>query len=641
MRFDVSSIECVERRQQDLRCAASRCMQTMSMKLIATLFVLIAMFTPLEAAAARCASGALPASAHQITAQTASYFGRGASDALYAAEYAPDCSLLVGGRVTNGSNTFADVTNVGNPLLAIAPGTTGSVARMSTDGTLLLDRSVFGVQVNDLAVSQTSGDVAVASDVALAVVASDLRTLRWSVAGNASRVSMTADGRVAALFGKTLRVYSASGVVLFEVRYGDALVGDVAIDAASGLVFVTGFAQRNGSACSQLQVAWIRAYELNPAGALRWLAYDYPPSVADDHGDCADTRGRFLAIGEDGKLYFAGTSAGGNAIFRWSPQARADVDAHLAPTAAWPGAANVTPDGDNYVQAFNTASNHITYVARFDPPTGRHEMGFFLLSRLGVAADGNPRGNSIEPRAIAADAEGRVYVGGVSAYQLKNRELASINGTSLAAYAGEDAWLLISSPDYARRDLWVAFNHGGRATIHGIAASRGAVAVAAAVSSAPLYISSNAVQAAPPLATTTPAEKSGFFATLSLPELSPVCWFDVDADGAITAHRDGVVLLRRMQNQASASWTARTGIDAARANTARTRATLALSTMALDIDGNGTIDIATDGLLLTRALLGFRGVALVANALGNPPASGSWRNSAAAIESYLATQCVR
>lgn len=41
---------------------------------------------------------------------------------------------------------------------------------------------------------------------------------------------------------------------------------------------------------------------------------------------------------------------------------------------------------------------------------------------------------------------------------------------------------------------------------------------------------------------------------------------------------------------------------------------------ALDIDGNGVVDAATDGLLVLRYLLGFRGAALVANATAASPA---------------------
>jgi len=58
------------------------------------------------------------------------------------------------------------------------------------------------------------------------------------------------------------------------------------------------------------------------------------------------------------------------------------------------------------------------------------------------------------------------------------------------------------------------------------------------------------------------------------------------------------------------------------------------STLAVfDIDGDGQIDSATDGLLVLRYLLGMRGAALVAGALG---ACAS--RDAAAIEAYLATR---
>jgi len=52
---------------------------------------------------------------------------------------------------------------------------------------------------------------------------------------------------------------------------------------------------------------------------------------------------------------------------------------------------------------------------------------------------------------------------------------------------------------------------------------------------------------------------------------------------------------------------------------------------ALDVDGNGTPDAATDGVLLLRYLMGVRGAALIAGALGN----GASRNTAGAVESFL------
>lgn len=60
------------------------------------------------------------------------------------------------------------------------------------------------------------------------------------------------------------------------------------------------------------------------------------------------------------------------------------------------------------------------------------------------------------------------------------------------------------------------------------------------------------------------------------------------------------------------------------------------STLAvLDIDGDGRVEATTDGLLLLRYLLGLRGSALAAGALGLCAS-----RDAAAIESYLATRVV-
>ncbi len=55
-----------------------------------------------------------------------------------------------------------------------------------------------------------------------------------------------------------------------------------------------------------------------------------------------------------------------------------------------------------------------------------------------------------------------------------------------------------------------------------------------------------------------------------------------------------------------------------------------------DLDGDGTRDAATDGLLLLRTLFGFTGNAVTDNALGAEPRT---RNDWAAIRSYLNTTC--
>ena len=57
----------------------------------------------------------------------------------------------------------------------------------------------------------------------------------------------------------------------------------------------------------------------------------------------------------------------------------------------------------------------------------------------------------------------------------------------------------------------------------------------------------------------------------------------------------------------------------------------------MDVDGNGRVDATTDGLLMTRYMLGLRGPALVSGALG----TGATRTLPADIESYLATPCAQ
>ncbi len=52
------------------------------------------------------------------------------------------------------------------------------------------------------------------------------------------------------------------------------------------------------------------------------------------------------------------------------------------------------------------------------------------------------------------------------------------------------------------------------------------------------------------------------------------------------------------------------------------------------MDGNGQVDALTDGLLLIRYMFGLRGNALIQGAVGSSAA----RNTAAAIETYIATQ---
>ena len=108
--------------------------------------------------------------------------------------------------------------------------------------------------------------------------------------------------------------------------------------------------------------------------------------------------------------------------------------------------------------------------------------------------------------------------------------------------------------------------------------------------------------------------------------------FDLDADSSVDTLTDGVLILRVLQGLSDSPLTA----GALAAGAQRTDPS-AVRTFALDVapkfdvDGNGALELANDGVLIVRYLLGFRGDALIADAIGN----GARRAQAADIEQYL------
>ena len=394
----------------------------------------------------------------------ASLIGGGAADEMNVAVAAADCSSYVGGRVSGSISV--SLRNIGPQTTASS---TGVLLRIDHSGRQI-SGARFGNVITDSQSRPGSSDIVIASDVGLAILTGDLATTRWMDSGSFRRVAIARDGTIAALGGSTgkrLFVYSPSGSLLYTRDFGDALVEDVAIrsgtSSADLRIVVTGMAQRDGGGCTQLQVAWMRAY--NVANELAWRGYDWTHAQAfGQQSSCADTRGYRLEMGGDDQLYFAGETAGGNSIFRFQP---GQLDAN-APNVAT----------DQYNTAFNTASNHITYFARLDPLNGRIDAGSFLLSRLSSG-----RGNTIRPRAIAADASGRLYVAGVSAASIQNRASLRLNGQTLADYAGGDAYFLVVSADLRTRLQWNVLSDGGTGEIRAIGVNGNTLVMAARVDS--------------------------------------------------------------------------------------------------------------------------------------------------------------
>lgn len=383
----------------------------------------------------------------------ATYLTGDGADSAGAVDIAPDGTLVYGGSIHPEAFGLTATS-----LLAGGP---AGVARLSADGRSALSVTRLGQSITDMQVAAGSGDIAVTGNFGVAVLDAAASELKWSVEiGGASRVAIAADGTVAGLFGKTLRVIGPDAELLgtAEIATNQA-VNDVAIDGASQTVIVTGFKQDDGAPCTQLQIPFLRAFAYD--GTPKWTGYDWNKDEVGATSECADSRGYALGMGRDGKLYFAGESHGGNTVFRRLPQ---DLTT-FAP------AVKSDPYNDPY--DLNGAAP-IGFYARLDPATGTLEQAQFLCTRLSSG-----KGNAARPRAVAADEDGNVVVGGASACCIQGGDVKTVNGQpAMPTYAG-GGFVLVVSADFQQRLQWTAFNGpaGGGANGVSVAAAKSGMAL--------------------------------------------------------------------------------------------------------------------------------------------------------------------
>ncbi len=112
------------------------------------------------------------------------------------------------------------------------------------------------------------------------------------------------------------------------------------------------------------------------------------------------------------------------------------------------------------------------------------------------------------------------------------------------------------------------------------------------------------------------------------------CVLDADDNGSIGGFTDGLLVLRWMLGMTDGAATAG-ALGATPQRTAAADIATHLVAQKLDIDGDSSVDAATDGLLLLRALLGLSGNAVTANALSPCVTRTTW----AQIRPHLATTC--
>lgn len=383
---------------------------------------------------------------------TASYLGGAGADQVTAAGFTPDGSLLLAG-------SFPGLTVPGVTPLQLLDGGAGALLRLAADGRAVTAITRIGGNVSDMEVSG-QGEVVACGDFGVAVLAPDLASLRWSDApGAVGRCAIGDGGAVAALVGTMVYRYTGAGERGSWPVLGTS-AADVAIDDGRGLVFVTGYTQQSAT----LKVAYLRAYSL--AGALAWTSYDHPASAITGAGLGADSEGRRVALGADGKLYLAGWTDGGNSIYGRDPR---DVARRL-------GSGELIKF-DAYNDPYNiSGAKSLAWYGRFDPASGALELGQWLLTRL---SDGG--GNSISVRALDAAPDGTLLVVGDTAATIQGRAGMQLGGVTLGGYEAGEPYLLLVSPDFRRRLTWTALaapnTSAGGSPASAAALSRTALAV--------------------------------------------------------------------------------------------------------------------------------------------------------------------
>jgi len=114
----------------------------------------------------------------------------------------------------------------------------------------------------------------------------------------------------------------------------------------------------------------------------------------------------------------------------------------------------------------------------------------------------------------------------------------------------------------------------------------------------------------------------------------PLCLLDVDGNGSVDALTDGLMILRAMFGLTGTSVTnGAVGPNASRTTWALIQPYIHMS--ALDLDGNGTTDALTDGLMLLRAMFGLTGTSVTNGAIGLNPQRANW----SAVRAYLNSSC--
>lgn len=354
--------------------------------------------------------------AYDVTA--ASYLGgTAADDAVRGTVIQSDGTVVLAVNLSDAAPGGLTPTLL-NGATAASP---GALVRLSSDGVTVLSVTRLADRVLDLSTDASDNLYVAMFDQGFAKLnpAADtvlyVKTTTDLGFANVQRIDAGPTGYVAALgggsldsgssLGGSIDIYDAAGTLAGEFTTG-RWVNDVTIDEASGTVIYLGYRNATDSASGlPVQISYYEGRGYN--GTIKYTGYDWsgdassPRYINAPTNNMADTRGYRAEVGDDGLLYMAFESAGGNFIFRYDP-----FDINTPVTRA---------GGDSWNSAFNLTSPHITVFGRFDPATGAYMTGNEMLTRLSSGAGNTMR---VETGNIGADDQGRFYFGGTSAWGL-------------------------------------------------------------------------------------------------------------------------------------------------------------------------------------------------------------------------------
>jgi hypothetical protein len=343
--------------------------------------------------------------------------GSGNDDAVRGAVIQPDGTIVLAANISTATPGGLTPT-----LLNGATATSsGAILRLSPNGQSVLSVTRLADRVLDLA-NDASGNLFVAmwtqGFAKLDPTASSLAFVKTAGEigfANVQRIDAGPTGYVAILgggsldsgtsLGENVQLYNPAGTLLFTNNDGK-WKNDITIDETSQTVIYTGYRNAVDAASNlPVQISYFRGRDFT--GAVKYTGYDWSTDPASPNyinrptNNMADTRGYRCDVGDDGLLYVGFESAGGNFIFRYDPF-------NIMQPAPLAG-------GDAFQSAYNITSQHITFVGRYNPGTGAFLGGQELIGRLG---DGTANTVRLEGGNLTADANGRVYVTGQSAWSL-------------------------------------------------------------------------------------------------------------------------------------------------------------------------------------------------------------------------------